>query len=88
MKTQEAWPLPGRKHILLGKQDVGTDRLGPVLLLSVLMLMIDKKYTVKNDPVIHISTFFFPYYLPSCSIKSDWRSSCLDAVVNKSDWEP
>ena len=26
----------------------------------------------QNDPVIHIYTFFYSYYLPSCSITSDW----------------
>ena len=25
-----------------------------------------------SDPVIHIHTFFFSYYLPSCSIPKDW----------------
>ena len=26
----------------------------------------------RSDPVIHIHTFFFSYYLPSCSSTTDW----------------
>ena len=29
----------------------------------------------QSDPVIHVYTFFFSYYLPSCSITSDWIES-------------
>ena len=47
MKKQKVWPLPGRVHFLLGKQDVGSANLCPVLPLDVLMAVIDKKYIMQ-----------------------------------------
>ena len=45
-----------------------------ILFLVLSSIMFYRKWLdiVPNAPVIHIYAFFFSYYLPSCSITSDW----------------
>ena len=54
-----------------------------------LFIVVDLQCSVnlcwqQSDPVIHLYTFFFSYYPPSCSITSDWIE--FPALYGRISW--
>ena len=88
MKEQQQTPLQQKKICIplsstkfKAEESPNTDGLTLRHFLSFKFFFIKVQLTYdvlsisavqQSDPVIHVYTFFVSYYLPSCSITSDW----------------